>query len=248
MLSGLGALCVALGPVHAMTIRQTRTSSYYLLLEGTAEVVVSGGIVGMSPGAVWACPAGVAHRIRGEGRMLRLLLDAGCEQVLRAQDIEKALSACARDRSSDRRRAARLLLALDPLRGAAAGRLRRAVRVLRRRPDEVEVLAEAARASGWSPSRLRHLTRLHTGVSLKRLRLWAKLDRAIRLAKAGARLTDAALDAGFSSSAHLSAAHAALVGLSPRDLVAMRNHPARSELRAAALTDAGPAEDDRLAA
>lgn len=55
-----------------------------------------------------------------------------------------------------------------------------------------------------SPSRARHLFALSTGLPLKTFVLWQRLQRAVERYGAGCPLTEAAHDAGFADSAHLS--------------------------------------------
>ncbi len=45
--------------------------------------------------------------------------------------------------------------------------------------------------------------------------LWARIKRAVRATQRGANATEAALDAGFSDSAHLSRTFRAMFGLPP---------------------------------
>ena len=76
-----------------------------------------------------------------------------------------------------------------------------------------------ARLAGLSESRLRHAFRQAPGMSLKRFRLWARMGSGLALIGAGANLTVAAHEAGFSSSAHFSSAYRALFGLKPSAVV-----------------------------
>jgi AraC-like DNA-binding protein len=55
-----------------------------------------------------------------------------------------------------------------------------------------------------SPSRLRHLFVEQTGLAFKTYMVWLRLVRALELYSAGQSLTEAAHEAGFSDSAHLS--------------------------------------------
>jgi AraC-like DNA-binding protein len=84
---------------------------------------------------------------------------------------------------------------------------------------EADTATLAARA-GLSVARFQHLFKATTGVTVRRFRLWARMRRAIELAVAGATITHAALEAGFSSSAHFSAAFREMFGMAPTLLVA----------------------------
>lgn len=97
-------------------------------------------------------------------------------------------------------------------------RIVEAVKTLRRSPASPNSLAHLARHAGLSPSRFLHAFKQATGVPLRRYRLWCRIGAAIRLAQAGASLTEAAHEAGFSSSAHYSAAIRDTFGLSPTSL------------------------------
>lgn len=73
-----------------------------------------------------------------------------------------------------------------------------------------------------SPDRLMHLFAETTGTSLRSYALWAKLKTALRIALAGASLTEAAHAAGFADSAHLTHSFKAMFGLPPRFLFERR--------------------------
>jgi AraC-like DNA-binding protein len=65
-------------------------------------------------------------------------------------------------------------------------------------------IAEAADAVALSPSRASHLFVEQTGVQFRTYLLWLRLTQAVEVYAAGASLTEAAHEAGFSDSAHLS--------------------------------------------
>lgn len=91
---------------------------------------------------------------------------------------------------------------------------------LHRTPNESTELAQLAAQAGLSPSRFLHLFKQATGVPFRRYRLWARMGAAIRDVVGGRTLTDAALGAGFSSSAHFSAAYREMFGMTPSTLSA----------------------------
>jgi AraC-like DNA-binding protein len=93
-------------------------------------------------------------------------------------------------------------------------RITAAVRQLHDDPEDAS-LASLARAAGMSHSRFLHLFKQDTGVPFRRYRLWARMGSAVRSMLRGASLTEAALDAGFSSSAHFSAAFREMFGMAP---------------------------------
>jgi len=84
---------------------------------------------------------------------------------------------------------------------------------------EADTATLAARA-GLSVSRFQHLFKATTGVTVRRFRIWARMRRAIAMAVAGATITHAALEAGFSSPAHFSAAFREMFGMAPTQLLA----------------------------
>lgn len=77
-------------------------------------------------------------------------------------------------------------------------------------------LAAIAREVGWSPFHLARQFRAHTGTSLHQYRLALRLNLARTMLRDGAEdLTRLALDLGFASHAHFSAAFRAAYGMSP---------------------------------
>lgn len=97
-------------------------------------------------------------------------------------------------------------------------RVRSALDVLHADPAARLSLDDLASRAGLSASRFRHLFRAATGVTLRRYRVWIAMGAATRSIAAGENLTAAALDAGFSSSAHFSAAFREMFGLEPSRL------------------------------
>jgi AraC-like DNA-binding protein len=72
---------------------------------------------------------------------------------------------------------------------------------------------EAARGVGLSPSRASHLFVEETGLPFRTYVLWLRLVRAVDARTAGRTLTEAAQEAGFSDSAHLSRTFKRMFGL-----------------------------------
>jgi AraC-like DNA-binding protein len=66
------------------------------------------------------------------------------------------------------------------------------------------------------------LVRAQLGTSLRGYRRWLRAFQVARTYAAGASLTAGALDAGFASSAHLSAASRDQFGIKPSQLLAPR--------------------------
>ncbi len=72
-----------------------------------------------------------------------------------------------------------------------------------------------AAVAGLSPSRFQHLFTAEVGVPFRRYRRWQRLRSAIRVAAAGASLTEAAYAAGFADQAHFTRAFRATFGAPP---------------------------------
>jgi AraC-like DNA-binding protein len=66
-----------------------------------------------------------------------------------------------------------------------------------------------------SPTRLVHLFKEQTGVPIRRFRQWNRMKSVVEFVAAGQTLTAAALNAGFSDSAHLSRAFRNMFGIKP---------------------------------
>jgi AraC-like DNA-binding protein len=79
--------------------------------------------------------------------------------------------------------------------------------------DDSLGIEEAARGVGLSASRASHLFVEETGLSFRTYVLWLRLVRAVDARIAGRTLTEAAQEAGFSDSAHLSRTFKRMFGL-----------------------------------
>lgn len=84
-------------------------------------------------------------------------------------------------------------------------------------------LADAAGQAALSPGRFRHLFVQETGTTFRAYLLWLRLNVAIKAAMAGASWTDAAHEAGFADSAHLTRTFQRMFGINPADLSAARS-------------------------
>ncbi len=76
-------------------------------------------------------------------------------------------------------------------------------------------LADVAAAVALSESRFRHLFVEGTGSSFRAYLLWLRINLAIEAVMAGASWTEAAHDAGFADSAHLTRTHKRMFGIEP---------------------------------
>jgi AraC-like DNA-binding protein len=98
-------------------------------------------------------------------------------------------------------------------------RLRAALELVTRTSDTNLAIDEVASAVSLSASRLMNLANAQLGTSLRTYRRWVRAFHVARAFAAGESLTDAAYAAGFSSSAHLSAATREHFGVRPSDVV-----------------------------
>lgn len=105
-------------------------------------------------------------------------------------------------------------------------RLHRAIARLVERLDQNVSIDEAADAVGLSTSRLMALAHLQLGAPLRTYRRWLRTIRVAREFAAGASLTQAALAAGFASSAHLAMAAREHFGIRPSDVLTQRTRDA----------------------
>lgn len=124
------------------------------------------------------------------------------EQRSDAEDLR----GCAGDLLSFAQRGARR--EIDP-------RVARAVAMMQENDAGEGPAGLVAAASGLSASRFQHLFTAEVGVPFRRYRGWQRLRSAIRVAAAGASLTDAAHAAGFADQAHFSRAFRATFGAPP---------------------------------
>jgi AraC-like DNA-binding protein len=86
---------------------------------------------------------------------------------------------------------------------------------VRSRSDGRSPLKELAALVALSPSRLEHLFKTTTGVSLRHYLLWQRLRRAVEELATGSSVTRAAHSAGFSDTAHLSRTFRRMLGFTP---------------------------------
>jgi AraC-like DNA-binding protein len=125
-------------------------------------------------------------------------------------------------------------------------RLRAALAQVSGRLEEnlpVEAVAADARLSA---SRLMALSREQLGTSLRGYRRWLRTLRVARAYAAGGSLTEAALEAGFSSSAHLSMATREHFGIRPSDVLSPHNRAGIVTLGAASVAPVQQAQPGLL--
>jgi AraC-like DNA-binding protein len=101
--------------------------------------------------------------------------------------------------------------ALDP-------RLARALEYMRSHARNPVALGDVAAEVALSESRFRHLFVAETGSSFRAYMLWLRINLAIESVMAGASWTEAAHEAGFADSAHLTRTHKRVFGIEPTAL------------------------------
>jgi AraC family transcriptional regulator len=97
-------------------------------------------------------------------------------------------------------------------------RIRKVIAWAAERLDGPLSLSDAAPGVNLSAARLRHLFVEQTGLPFKTYLLWLRLTRALEHFAAGSSLTQAAHEAGFSDSAHLSRTFRRMFGIAPAAL------------------------------
>lgn len=182
-------------------------------------------------------PPGKLHHFAGtQGRLAFLYIDPFSDELARlrasaraptphaAFDLqeEDALIRTLTALADNRNDWATTRAALDSLLASSARpidpRVEAALALLHQRPGDRLSLDTLAAQAGLSESRLRHVFKAATGVPLRRYRLWAAMRTAIDTMARGETLTAAAMDGGFASSAHFSAAFRAMFGMEPSRL------------------------------
>ncbi|MGQ0507197.1 MAG: helix-turn-helix domain-containing protein [Myxococcaceae bacterium] len=98
-------------------------------------------------------------------------------------------------------------------------RVKKLLRALRELPPDADLsLERLARDVSLSPGRLMHAFTESIGIPLRPYLAWVRLQRAASAIVTGTPLSQAALDSGFSDSAHMSRAFRSMLGLPPSAL------------------------------
>jgi AraC-like DNA-binding protein len=98
-------------------------------------------------------------------------------------------------------------------------RIARVIEWLGRNPGDLTALDELVRSDGISVSRFLHLFSEEIGVPFRRFRIWNRLRAASSMALRGTNLTEAAIGAGFSDSAHFSRLHREMFGVTASSIL-----------------------------
>jgi AraC family transcriptional regulator len=94
-------------------------------------------------------------------------------------------------------------------------RIQKAITYVKNNLRDAIALRDAASAAALSPSRFRHLFMEQTGSAFRVYVLWLRLNVAIETAMTGKSWTEAAHQAGFTDSAHLTRTFKRMFGISP---------------------------------
>ncbi len=97
-------------------------------------------------------------------------------------------------------------------------RIREFIRLIKDCTDSEHSVSQYARQLGLSNSRLSHLFKENTGISLSGYMVLHKLQKATYFIFAGHSITDAAMAAGFDSPSHLAATSKQLLGMTAKDI------------------------------
>jgi AraC-like DNA-binding protein len=108
-------------------------------------------------------------------------------------------------------------------------RVARSLDFIRARVRGAITLSDVAASAALSPGRFRHLFVRETGAAFRPYVLWLRLNVAIECSMQGGSWTEAAHEAGFADSAHLSRTFKRMFGMNPATLVLQR--PARTSGR-----------------
>jgi AraC-like DNA-binding protein len=182
---------------------------------------VSGDVVAVAPDALHAFNArGLFAHVYIEpecraGRAAANALFAGQEPLARVTDIAlgdlatQLAAAFNRQQRDDQELTYLGRSAIERIAGANSAaepdvRVSKILEWVQTRLDYPVSLADAAHLAGLSKARVRHLFVEQTGLPFKTYLLWLRLTKGLEAFAGGASLTDAALAAGFSDSAHFS--------------------------------------------
>lgn len=106
-------------------------------------------------------------------------------------------------------------------------RIRKAMEIMREDPAQSHSLESLAERVFLSPTRFTHLFKDETGVPIRRYRQWLRFRQAIQQITTGETMTAAAVQAGFTDSAHFSRAFRSMFGLKP-SMVFRKSNPVRT--------------------
>lgn len=240
-----GARVLYLGPAFKLSAHRNIVGVLCVCLDGDMDILAGAALAEDRPVACRSVyvPPGTRHLIRFRAnRIACLYVDRESEDPSRLMsamipvadglsinhthhdEIVGVLRAVADGRIPREERNARVAAAYGLINtGETRGddRIAAAIHAILEDPSQPHRAETLAARVGLSASRFRHAFRAATGVPLKRYRLWVRVGAAMKAVHAGANLTAAAHEAGFSSSAHFSTAYRAMFGMTPSAFVAI---------------------------
>ncbi|MGH1342308.1 MAG: helix-turn-helix transcriptional regulator [Nannocystales bacterium] len=175
-----------------------------------------------SPHTVALIEPGTMHHLRAHGAMAFLYLDGlGDDVEVLARGLSGGcvgqVAAAATHPGTRVLGAVVEALGLRDLQVSEA--LAPTVREIDQRPEDFPRLVDAAAHAGLSESRFRHVFREVVGMPFRRYRLWRRMAVVASELSHGRTLTQAALAAGFASSAHFSESFRKMFGMTASDLL-----------------------------
>ncbi len=210
-----------IGPPLAVGFHRSAVTCVGEALDGSLSARVRGGASHAGPARVIFVRAGAEHEIDAAAARVAFLYLAPNEPAIAL--LRSATSPVRGEpalRTSDATLAS--MVATAPDKPAIDPRVRRVMEAFSRGESLTESVPALAMRHGLSGSRLMHLFREHAGVALRRYRLWSRLRAATLAMAKGESKTRAAIEHGFSSHAHCSAAFRAMFGATPSTLSAVK--------------------------
>jgi len=179
-------------------------------------------------------PPDILHNLRSDGLVAFLYLGAFCDDyseianrvsndcdVQLAQRVHNVINTIAPSLSAEAQINAICQVLNLPQRPAIDPRILSVLHAIDNAPNEFTSISLAAEIAGLSVTRFQHIFKDVVGTSFRRYRLWKRMAIVAYALSTGENLTNAAYDAGFSSSAHLSAAFRDMFGIKPSELFAI---------------------------
>jgi AraC-like DNA-binding protein len=156
------------------------------------------------------------------GRALTARFGSNAVNALPAEAARAAAQSLSKAWASTDRMIEGATAAIAALSGAATApgaepdpRLNRALDYIRSNIRKPIALGDVASAVALSESRFRQLFVAGTGSSFRAYLLWLRINLAIESVMSGASWTEAAHEAGFADSAHLTRTHKRMFGIEP---------------------------------
>lgn len=216
------------GPYRPMAVHY---GSVHCLIIGLDATFTVGGAHTATDVRCALIPPRVPHGIeQGDGHMLFCFLDSGSPRYpgCRERMIDRSGQIALGHRNFDELVTEAALPEPDPEKlltiicgsgGIIDPRIVAATKIILADPARAVSATDLARQVHLSTSRLLHLFSAQAGTSFRRYRIWARMLAVGRAVTAGATLTDAAVDAGFSDPSHFADTFHSMFGISATQLL-----------------------------